>query len=94
MQAAEACRACESVQGGGSGPHQQAAAAGRAPRAPQKSASALGAYSVPKKGCWWHADENVHEGSSFVMNCDYFPFRPSLRYRVALDHGVFPKMVS
>ena len=58
-------RACKEA---GSGPNQQAAAAERAPRAQQKSASALGAYSVPKRGCWRHADEKTSVRGKLI--CD------------------------
>ena len=77
-------RACKEAAAGPTSKRQQRSAhlEGRG-----RTRSATAPYSVPKKGCWWHADENVHAGSSFVMNCDYFPFRLPLRYRVALGRG-------
>ena len=52
MRAAGACGACGNGRISVQRANQQAAAAERSVHLEQKSASALGAYSVPKKGGW------------------------------------------
>ena len=84
-RAAEACRACESVRRGAQRAQPASGSSGARTLSAAEEARALWVRTAfQKRDAGGMLVRTCTRGSSFVMNCDYFPFRLPLRYRVAL----------